>query len=200
MEQQSKVTYTRYNGLTLRVDTVEEDYASLTWGSRDGRPRATIYTSKEHRTEDGKIDYDKVFIAPFDIFGIRRFLTYAINIVKNNVGNGVKVECLNNKFKNRLRTKEVITQAVLVFEKTTDGYVFKASRPNDKEYVFKLEPGAWHNYTIDGQEIPIEQQRKTHVELYLRTLLEFIERDIVEHNTRTSDVEMLVEEDHKVTM
>lgn len=203
----NKVRYTRFNGLTLIADTGNGDYATLVWGCRNGNPRITVYTSKDHRDLENKIDYSKVIIAPFDLVNATNFLTYCLQTVTNKSNKPVQVDCLNNKFKDRNRTKEIITQAVVIFNKDAKGYNIKIYKDKDKVFTFYLHNSDWHKYYIDGQLIPQEQAEVIHVSNYLKSLLKFIDREVAYVLTVSADVEqpipqqqIEVQEDHVIPL
>lgn len=192
MEQlvpQKEIRYTRFNGVSLFTDTKPGDFATFTWGARDGRPRITVYTSKEYILVDSKMDYDKIIIAPFGLVDAVKFLDICLKIVSTAPTKTARVECLNNKFKDRNRTKEIITQAVIEFSKDEQGFKFTAWKDPEKKFVFYIKPSAWHKYSIDGNPIPQAQQEVLYVTTYLNTIKQFIGEEIVRVKISSSTVE-----------
>lgn len=142
--------------LSLRKDLPNDDYATLTWSTREGYPRATVWTTKNNKKEDGTIDYSKIITVPFTFPTMFTLIENLEDMVKNDSSIVSRIECYNNKFVDNKRTDEVVIQSEIRIARSQDGVInIGVKSPATSWYYFPLLPETkWHKfYNKDGVEI-----------------------------------------------
>lgn len=148
----SKVNKTiKFTPLNLKKEydvNEKKDTAVLSWGIRNGYPRISVNLSGI-RTET--VDYSKLITAPFDYIAFGRFLQIMKDVIAGPNGVTRKVECLNVKWNNGVKTDEIYVQATANFGKDANGVFFLAVIEDKKIKVkFDLLPAAtWHRFYDD---------------------------------------------------
>lgn len=148
--EDNKVKIYRFAALSLRRQIVEEkDSASLTWSMRGAYPRITVHTSNSKFYVDGKLDYNFIITAPFDIVTLMYFLQ-VLSMVNSDPKKGTEyaIDCLNTKVVDGVRTDEVYVQAEVRVGKGEDGVVWIAVTEDGKRKLrFSLLPNnQWFKY------------------------------------------------------
>ena len=151
--EKNKVTRVKFAPLTLRANYSDgEDYGLLTWATRNGYPRITVFTENKHKSEN--FDYNKMITAPFDYVTLNMFLSIFEKVIDADPDTKYQVECKGSKFVNRERTDEVIVQATVTVGKDKDGVIYMAATEDGKRKVkFDLILGKWHTIMINGDHV-----------------------------------------------
>lgn len=184
---QTPVRISRFNRLTIRTfldkdDRDNKDTASLSWSIRAEYPRITVYTNNSKWYVDNKIDYNYVITAPFDIIGLEVFLGRFESVIKANPGTKYRVDCLNTKFENGTRTKEIYTQATVICGKDNNGIIYLAVLEEGKAKIkFDLLPSRFFKY-YDANGVEIKDKSvlsQMYATAYLKILRDYLYTDLI---------------------
>lgn len=157
----------------------KRDTAVLSWGIRNGYPRITVNLSGV-RTETP--DYSKLITAPFDYLSYGMWLGVMQQVIDSPTAVVRKVECLNVKWSNGVKTDEIYVQATVNFGKDDKGIFFIAVVEDKKIKVkFELLPAAtWHRF-YDEQGNLIEDKgvlSLLYAKTYLSTLSKLMDSEL----------------------
>lgn len=149
-----------------------KDNALFKISIKNGYPRFTSYLSSE-KTE--KPDYSKIITAPFDYMMLAVVLNEDFRAVINSDKPKIrKVDCLNVKWKDGVKTNEVYVQATVYFIKDAEGVVYISLIEDKKNKVkFKVFPNGYvRRYNEDGTPLETEGQISTaYAKQYLEHLI-----------------------------
>lgn len=140
IETPHRVKRTKYTALTIYKDIAKEngdtDTANLSWSTRGEYPRITVYTSKNCKDANSKIDWSKIIIAPMDIITLKTFLSRAIKILsKGEKDSFSEAYCYNNRYKDGERTNEKYLQATMRIGIDKDGKAYIAAYEKSKPKI-----------------------------------------------------------------
>lgn len=154
----NKVKLVRFAPLSLRKSVDDRDVA-LQWSIRMGYPRITIYTDTSVVNQDGKMDFSKIIIAPFDYVNLKVFLEYFKKVINGENDNSYSVNCYNVKFKDGVKTNETYLQAKVVVGKDKEGIIYLAAIEEGKPKIkFELLPNTkWFRY-FNKDDIEIDDK------------------------------------------
>lgn len=186
----NKIRYTKFPAMTLRTGIDDKNYKSMQWGCRNGNPRITVYTDKDIKDKDGKVDYNKVIISPFDLQNMTKFLNLCKTLLKSNKTGSLRVQCLYNKYEGRVKTKEIVVQSTVVFVKEATSVYFVIETSDKGTHKFELKQGDWHKYKLEGYETNIYQDAY----VYIENLEKFIGNEVVNYLSITEHVEQEINE------
>lgn len=161
MEKVEKVVRVRFSKLTIakniELDDGKQDSASLTWSTRNGYPRITVYTSNNLcKDKDGKFDFSYIVTAPFDYITLQIFLTRFQEVIDSESEINYKINCYNIKFDKGVRTNDIYLQATVVVGKDKNGVIYLAAVEEGKRNIkFELLPSDkfFKFYDKDNNEI-----------------------------------------------
>lgn len=158
MDNKNKVKLVRFGPLSLRKN-VENDEMALQWSVRMGFPRITVYTTNKV-SENGKMDFGKIIIAPFDYVNLKVFLSYFRDTIKADGEISYSVDCYNVAFKDGVKTGEIKLQAKVVVGKDKDGVIYLAAIEEGKPKIkFELLPNTkWFRY-YDKDNVEITDKK-----------------------------------------
>jgi len=152
-----KVKIVKFAPLTLGTTIQDEksgenDRPTLRWSMRAGYPRATVFTSNNIMSTDGKMDYNKMIIAPFDIISLNLFLTLSTEVLdKKEKSSYREVNCLNTKFENGVRSNEKYVQATVRIGLDAEGVAYIMVKDNTKPKIkFDILPPEWLEFKDDN--------------------------------------------------
>jgi hypothetical protein len=147
--------------LRKQVGETEKDTALLTWSTRKGFPRITVWAAPSVMTEDGKIDYSKVITAPFDYITLGILLDKLEECIKSDKEMKHTIDCLNIKFSNGARTDEIYTQAKVIVGRDPNGVIYiSAIEENKPKIKFELVPTTWFKFYKPNSNEEIRERRE----------------------------------------
>lgn len=160
----------KFIGITIFKDVVmdngETDRANINWSMRNEYPRLTVYTSKYVRDKDGKMDYSKVVIAPFDLISAKDFVKDMKKVMANKEERVLhtSVYCYYPKYVNDQKTNEKEIKAIVKFGRNSEGIYYISVKGKDKpEAIFEMLKSEWcvaHDSKDVPQESSIIRSRK----------------------------------------
>ncbi len=172
----------RFIPFNLKHDFTKEDgtkdTALFKVSIKNGYPRFTSYLSNE-KTE--KVDYTKIITAPFDYMMLAVVLNEDFRTVINSDKPKIKkVDCLNVRWKDDVKTDEVYVQATVYFIKDAEGVVYISLLEDKKNKVkYKVYPNGYvRRYNDDGTPLETEGQISTaYAKEYLEHLLLILKQE-----------------------
>lgn len=151
--EKTKVVRTRFSKLSIskhiELEDGNKDSATLTWSTRNGYPRITVYTSnKKASSPDGKMNWDFIITAPFDYITLQMFLSNLKDIIDGPNEKRSTINCYNTKYENGNKTNDVELQAKVIVGKDRDGVVYLTAIEEGKRSVkFDLLPSTiWFKF------------------------------------------------------
>lgn len=199
-----KVKLVKFSALTLRG---KEKGTGLQWSIRKGFPRITVYGSNSF-TQDKKVNYDEIIIAPFDYTTMLMFLESFKDIINSKEENiSLSIKCFNTKFVDNKRTNDITLQATATVGKSNGIIYLSATAEGKPKIKFELLPeGKWHKYFNGEEEVTNTQKlslqyAKAYYELLKTVLLKefFLDtKQEVEIDSPADNKESVIEE-KKVT-
>lgn len=133
----------------------KKDNASLTWSTRNGFPRITVFTS-DKAFVDNKMDFNYVITAPFGYVELEILLDRLCSIINHDGKISYRIDCYNTKFVNNNRTDETYLQASVIVGKDDQGVIYIAVKQDSKRSIkFDLLPNPkWFKfYDHNNEEI-----------------------------------------------
>lgn len=172
------VKVARFNGLTLR-SSGSDAKRTLVWSTRNGMPRATVYTDENVKNEDKTLDYGKIIIARFKPADLISFINRWNKVLEAGEQDYAEVECLYPRRVNGELTNEKEITAIMRFGIDVNGicyiYVEEKDKPKAKFNILN----EWHKHrtkkSIDYEASAIAS--KEDAKAYIQLLTKLIEDD-----------------------
>lgn len=155
-QQQKRTEYSQINKLSLFKNLDGNKGASLKWSVRNGYPRVTVFTDNNALLPNGKLDFNKVITAPFDVITLNSILHMFRSIIAGAEKKMVTVNCYNAKYENNVKTNEVVLQGKFIFGEDDKGINYMAVAEEGKPKIkFDLLPDSkWFKFLgTNGDEI-----------------------------------------------
>jgi len=124
MNKRPKAQIVKFSPLRLRKNLEDGEFALLTWSSRNGYPRITVFTENKNKTET--FDFNRMISAPFDYTTLNSFIEMFETVINGEKDKSYKLDCFNMKYVNNERTDEKYLQASVTIGKNKNGIVFLA--------------------------------------------------------------------------
>ena len=190
--EQAKVKMVKFAPLTLGKDVIDEktqekDRPTVRWSMRGNYPRATVFTSSNLQDKEGKFDYNKMIIAPFDILTIQLFINQVKELLDKKEKSSYKeINCLNTKFKDGERTNEKFVQATVRVGIDKDGVAYLVVMAEGKPKIkFDILPPEWFEFKDDNGDIITHPSKlsREYAKVYIRTLELLLESEVENYKT-----------------
>ena len=207
MEPVEKVVRVRFSKLTIskniELEDGKKDSASLTWSTRNGYPRITVYTSNNQaRDADGKFNFNYIVTAPFDYITLQIFLTRFQEVIDSETEIHYKINCYNVKFDKGVKTNDIYLQATVIVGKDKEGVIYIAAVEEGKRTVkFEILPNDrfFKFYDKDNNEIAYKKilsnlYANAYVKVLNKLLLDVAREDIVSQVDYTRPVTQVKQE------
>jgi len=154
MEKKRTTEILRFNGLALRKQYEDsDDFAVLTWSVRMGYPRVTVYTTNKKPENGEKFDYNTFINAPYDFVAIEDLFDLMDEVLASDKDITRQILSNNNKFKDGVRTDEIVPQGLVKVGKT-DGVMWLAVLEEGKKKIkFELLPNKYHTRYTNENEV-----------------------------------------------
>lgn len=190
--QKPDIKTTRFMSLDLTSYDENKKVRRLFWSTRDGNPRITVYTDSEILKPDGKMDYDKVIIAPFSAMKLKMAIKLFKEIVAEGKNDYVEIDCMYNKYDKGVRTDELLVKATVRFGIDKDGvcyfYLMDGNKPKIK---FNIGSDGWHVIRKGREAVnPLsvgEMSQRLTVE-YFDLIVDLFKLDFIEKNRVTRSI------------
>lgn len=169
-----KVTHAILNSFNL----VSDNGDTLSVRVRDGRPRFVVEYNRKG-VDKSKIEYlEREVTIPFD-FGEFGTLVANASLVIEDKAKSLSVTSLYDIDKHGKRVEEKLKKAKITIRKNVDINAFELVVINhfldDKESVFLLAPGSWHEFEINNNKVPNSFFSKTYTTNYFSKLDKVLE-------------------------
>lgn len=180
MNTKPKVQLVKFSPLRLRKNLEDGEYALLTWSSRNGYPRITVFT--ENKVKRETFDYNKMITAPFDYTTLNTFIDMFHKIIDGENDKSYKINCFNMKYVNNERTNEKYLQAAVTVGKNKNGVIFIAVVAEGKPKIaFDLNYTDFFTVFKNGEPITDQGELSClYAKGYLRTLKKIVGIRMVE--------------------
>lgn len=180
MNLRPKAQIVKFAPLRLRKDREDGEYALLTWSSRNGYPRITVFT--ENKVKQETFDFNRMINAPLDYTTLNTFIGMFEKVIAGEKDKSYKIDCFNLKYVNNERTNEKYLQASITIGKNKDGVVFLAVVAEGKPKIsFELNYTTFFKVYKDGEPITDRSELSClYAAGYLRTLKKIVGSRLIE--------------------
>lgn len=171
-EVKQPVSVVRFASLALKKEKDNGYPALLTWSSRAGFPRISVFLDKI-TDENNKVIFDNIITAPFDYVTLQMFFNIFEEVINSEKEIKRSIDCLNTRFENGVRTNDIIVQAKIVLWKTKEGVInIMVVDGNKAKVKFELLPNLWYKFYDNNNEIisDVAILSKLHATAYLKTI------------------------------
>lgn len=189
--KEKDVKQAKYAGLLLTSISEEKKTRTLTWSSRDGYPRITVFTDNEIKKPDGSMDYNKMITAPFAILKLKSAIRLWTKVLDENVnGTYEEVDCMYPKIENGVKhDDEKVIRAKARFGIDNNGICYFYIEDNNKPKIkFNIVEDGWHVWRARKNAIEnrnMSEMSKEHARSYLEILTALFLEDIKSNMTVT---------------
>lgn len=187
-----KVKLIRLAPLSLRKNYDDNDgkpdYGTLTFSIRGAYPRITIYTSNANKPIGAPIDYTKYINAPFDYITFGIFLGYFDDVIASKEVCEKRIDCLNVKFENKVKTNEIYLQGTAVVGRDAEGIIYLSVEEADKiKLRFDILPSQrfFTFYDTKGNVLDKREASTRHAKSYIDLLKHVIKEEAKKEFTKT---------------